>query len=218
MPRIGSKQRFAFLEKAAKASGLAASPTSPVGRYLAYKKQEVPLKRRKTLTAAQIASQRETELLALVPFGLTVGGAYVAADFRAATVSQWSRTYVNNVTGLADTDLGWRGYTATVIDAGDYYPALLKVSIPTAQVDPDATSPITGRKYKYTAQNSYTIPFGRGNTPAQGELTRRNALFAIFKGLTGGAKPSSVSYVPEYFDPMTEAAGAVPGLTDAPAT
>lgn len=217
MPRIGSKSRFSFLEKAAKQSGLQAAPNSPVGRYLAYKKTETTLKRRKTLTAAQIEQQRTSELLALVPFGVNVGGAYVAGDFRQTSVSQWSRIYAAGVAGLnEETDLGWRGVSASTPSGGDYYPSQLIVAIPTGTADPNTTSQITGRKYKYQPTNSYTLPFGRNATPANGELTRRNALFALFKGLTGVNKPTSVSYKPEYFDPEGDAATDVPGLTAAP--
>lgn len=218
MPRIGSRSRFSFLEKAAKQAGLQAAPNSPVGRYLAYKKTETEVKRKKTLTAAQLAAQRSREVLALVPFGINVGGAYVAGDFRQTTVTQWSRVYAQGVTGLTlEGDLGWRGVTATTPDGGDFYPAQLLVSVPTGTADPNSTSQITGRKYKYQPTNSYTLPFGRNATPANGELTRRNALFALFKGLTGANEIASVSYKPEYFDPQTEAADEVAGLTDTPA-
>lgn len=214
MPRIGTRSRFAFLEKAAKQAGLQAAPTSPVGRYLAYKKSETELKRRKTLTVAQVAQQRTRNALAISPFGLAVGGAFVASDFRKATVSQWSELWVASFAALNAADLGWRGVSADTPDGADYYPALLKVSVITNATGDIETSQITGRKYRYKESNSYSVPFGRIAAITPPELVRRNALMAAVKGSANFN--GSVSYVPEYFDIEQASSGEVAGLTDAP--
>lgn len=214
MARIGTKSRFAFLEKAAKEAGLQAAPNSPVGRYLAYKKTETELKRIKTLTAEQIKQQRTQQLLALSPFGLAVGGAFTAVDFRKTTVSQWSALWVNSFPPLTDANLGWRGVSASTPDGADYYPSLLKVSVITNLTGVPKTSQITGRKYNYKESNSYSVPFGRTATITEPELVRRNTLMTAVKGATNFK--GSVSYVPEYFDIIKASSSEVDGLTDAP--
>lgn len=215
MPRIGSRSRFSFLEKAAKQSGLQAAPNSPVGRYLAYKKTETVLKRRKTLTAAEIKAQRTQFRLALAPFGLNVGAAFVAEDFRIATVSQWSFEARQAQTGLTEADLGWRSPSADTPSGGDYYPAVLVVSRRVAGAAASTpASQITGREYKYYPTNSYSLPFGRTAAVTVAEIQRRDALFAAVKGIAGFI--GSVSYKPEYFDPQVASSQDATGLTAAP--
>jgi hypothetical protein len=209
MGRKGRK-RFGFLEKALKAAGGSPAPGSRLGNYKDFKNDLRKIEVTKKLSAAE----RKRYAIALLPFNNTPPATPADEDRYRATITGYSNTGRTALT-LTNAQLGYAdiaGGNQTV----EFYPALLKVFVPSNAETPTKTEPtsgITGKKYTRTEGASYSIPFGRSEAaPTESEQARR--LFLTIEAKTGNGttiKATSVSYEPEEFGNAEADVPALPG-------
>ncbi|MEH1796305.1 hypothetical protein [Nostoc sp.] len=140
MPR--RKERFSFLAKALKAAGGTAEAGSKLAGYKDFKDGKKTIEVTKKLTSAQ----RQRKKIALLPFNFTPPADLQPDNHYTTLITVYSNA---GRTDLALTN-GQLGYTATAagnISENTFYPALLRVFVPTNAETPEITNPtsqITG--------------------------------------------------------------------------
>lgn len=195
----GSRPRFSFLERALKAAGGTPAAGSRLGNYAEFKKGNRAIEVSKKLSPAQ----RKRYAIALVPFNKTPADTTAEKKYRT-TITQYSNEGRKLLTTLTDTKLGFFEIAAGNQPGNGYYPAILRLFVPTNAETPTKTNPtsgITGQKYSRTAGASYTVPFGRlGSDLTQGEEVRRLELIEDAKTGNGADKKATgITCEPEYF-------------------
>lgn len=194
MPR--RRQRFSDLERQFRESGGTAAPGSRLAGYIAFKRGESQIKITKKLTA----EQRKRFGFAVLPFNKPVSATPTPADRLAAPITAYSNTG-RIALGLTDTDCGYANVSETTQQSPNFYPALLRVFVPSSTVPLTPLSAVTKKEYNRIPGSSYGIPFGRLSAQAatDTEEVRRAALANAARGAGGSLKASSVSYEPEVF-------------------
>ncbi|MBW4480842.1 MAG: hypothetical protein KME54_29415 [Tolypothrix brevis GSE-NOS-MK-07-07A] len=204
MPR--RRQRFSDLEKQFKESGGVAAPGSRLAGYIAFKKGENKIEVKKKLTAAE----RKRYGFAILPFGVTPEAStpkrYAASITAYSNASRAGLGVTNNMLGYEDID-------ASTEQAGNFYPALIKVFIKSGTINDNQISGVTQKKYRRIEGATYTYPFGRTTTDVTDAVTGatestvnevdaqdvRNTLVTFLAGLPAEKKVGSISYEPEVF-------------------
>lgn len=192
MPR--RRQRFSSLERQFRESGGVAAPGSKLAGYIDFKSGKTKIDVNVKLTA----EQRKRFGFGVLPFNTPVAGTPIRV---AAPITAYSNTGRTDL-GLSDAELGYADIDADTLQSENFYPALLRVFVPTAgAAKTTPISAITKKEYTRTPGKSYSIPFGRaGGTPATDtEEVRKAALMTEAKNGNGSIKASSVSYEPEVF-------------------
>lgn len=155
MPR--RRPRFSDLDKQFRESGGVAAPGSRLAGYIAFKKGETKI----NITKVPTAAERKRFGYGVYPFGLSVG-TITADDRYAAPITVLSNAGRTSL-GFTDAQLGYQDIDASTKQEDSFYPALMRVFVPTDAAAAPAvrTSAITVKQYKARAGRSYTIPFGR---------------------------------------------------------
>lgn len=188
------RQRFSDLERQFRESGGVAAPGSRLAGYIDFKQGKSQIKVTQKLTSAQ----RKRFGFGVLPFNLAVDT--TTPERYTAPITAYSNGIRAEI-GLTNTNLGYVNIDGTTVQSENFYPALLRVFIPTAGATPlTPISAITKKEYTRTPGRSGSIPFGRaGGTPGTDvEETRRADLATAAKN-NAGVKATSVSYDPEVF-------------------
>ena len=206
MPR--RRQRFSNLEQQFRESGGQAAPGSRLAGYIAFKRGETKITVTKKLTAAE----RKRYGFAILPFNLSCPASPTAADRYAAPITVYSNTIRTDLT-LSNNQCGYDTIGASTQQADNFYPALLRVFIPSGGAPTNPTSGVTQKPYSRIPGRSGSIPFGRTVTNVTDAKTGaaesalddvdeedvRLALSIAARTGGGSSKASSVSYEPEIF-------------------
>lgn len=196
MPR--RRRRFSDLERQFRDSGGVAEPGSRLAGYIEFKKGL----RKIDVNVVLTAQQRARVGFGILPFNLAPSDPVVPANRYAAPITNYSNGLRTTI-GLTNLDLGYADIDASTNQTNDFYPALLKVFVPTANAAPlTPISGVTGKEYTRKAGRSATVPFGRTTAGAQTdtEETRKRLLIVAAKTGTGAdSKATSASYEPEIF-------------------
>lgn len=202
MPR--RRQRFSNLERQFRDSGGTAEAGSRLAGYIKFKKGETRIKVNNNLTAAQ----RKRFAFAILPFNLEVAAVQADQKRYAAPITQYSHTGRSTAplnTALTDAKLGYESVDENTMQAGNFYPALLRIFVKDDANGALVSKPsaITEKSYKTHEGKSYSVPFGRTITGIAGaaiitvsEESVRRQLTTELKVL---AQVGSVSYDPEVF-------------------
>ncbi|HEY9599016.1 MAG TPA: hypothetical protein V6D33_15230 [Cyanophyceae cyanobacterium] len=195
MPR--RRQRFSQLERQFRESGGVAAPGSRLAGYIDFKNGTTKIDVKVKLTAAQ----RKRFGFGILPFNVAPSDPVVPADRYAAPITAYSNAGRTDL-GLINTQLGYANIDAETRQAENFYPAVLRVFVPTSGATPTTpTSAITKKEYTRIPGKSYSIPFGRTTAGAKTDTEegRRAALASDAKKGSGTNQASSVSYDPEVF-------------------
>lgn len=195
MPRRG--RRFTQLERALKLAHGNPEPGSPLAHYKDFKDGKVKIDVKVKLTAAQ----RQRFGFGILPFNVAPADPVLPTDRYAAPITAYSNAGRTDL-GLINNQLGYATIDADTRQNDNFYPALLRVFVPTSGAEPTTPiSAITKEEYTRRPGKSYSIPFGRttANAKVDTEEGRRAALAADAKKGSGTNQASSVSYEPEVF-------------------
>jgi hypothetical protein len=201
------------LERALKAAGGNVAPGSRLGNYKDFKEGRRKIEVKKKLSKAE----RRKYAIALLPFNIAAPGSPAAEDRYRATITQYSDTGRKALTTLSEAKLGYAAIDNSNNTGSNFFPALLKLFVPTNAETPEITNPtsgVTGQRYSRIAGASYSVPFGRGGVAvADGEEKRRLALAVEAKTGNGSTiKATGVSYEPEYFGNTQADVTGLPGV------
>ncbi|MBW4568042.1 MAG: hypothetical protein KME31_08465 [Tolypothrix carrinoi HA7290-LM1] len=204
MPR--RRQRFSDLERQFRESGGVAAPGSRLAGYIDFKKGTNKIEVNKKLTAAE----RKRYGFAILPFGVTPEA--TTPKRYAAAITAYSNASRSTL-DLDNNKLGYENIDAGTEQAGNFYPALLRVFVKSGTIDESKKSGVTQKNYRRIGGTTYSYPFGRTTTgvsdaetgTAETAVTNvdeedvRKALTTYLKGLGAEKKVGSVSYDPEVF-------------------
>ncbi|NJO64205.1 MAG: hypothetical protein HC836_40350 [Richelia sp. RM2_1_2] len=202
MPR--RRQRFSNLERQFRDAGGVADDGSRLAGYIKFKKGETRIKIDNNLTAAQ----RKRFAFAILPFNIEVAATEAERIRYAAPITQYShsaRITAPLSAALSNAKLGYEDVDETTMQAGNFFPALLRIFVKDNANGALTTklSAVTGKGYKTYEGKSYSIPFGRtiaglanANIVSVSEETVRKNLTSELKEI---AQVGSVSYDPEVF-------------------
>lgn len=210
MPRR-KRPRFSFLDRALKAAGGSPAAGSRLGNYKDFKEGRRTIEVTNRLTPAE----RKKYAIALIPFNKIAPATPTAADRYRTTITQYSDTGRRSLTTLTNVELGFSDPDTLNESDGGYYPAILRLFVPSSATDPVVSNPIsqiTGERYSRTEGKSFTIPFGRKAADVnQTEEVRRKALAEAAKtGNGSNIKATGVSYEAEYFANTPDDVPALP--------
>jgi len=201
MPR--RRPRFSALERQFRESGGVAAPGSRLAGYIDFKKGINKIKVEKTLTAAQ----RKRFGYAIIPFGKTPDSTTPKRYAAAITgYSQTARAGLN----LTDGRLGYERIDAGTVQDDNFYPALIRVFVKSADTKTPKVSDITKESYKRLPGSSYSFPFGRTITGTDDSTTgtsestidtvdAEDVRKSLSTFIRGQQNVTSVSYEPEVF-------------------
>jgi hypothetical protein len=204
MPR--RRQRFSDLERQFKESGGVAAPGSRLAGYIAFKKGENKIEVKKKLTAAE----RKRYGFAILPFSVTPEA--TTPKRYAAAITAYSNSSRSGLE-ISNNMLGYENINAATKQAGNFYPALLRVFVKSGTIDETKKSGVTQQNYRRIEGATYTYPFGRTITATVDKETGatestlnevdaedvRNALSTHLTRLGADKKVGSISYEPEVF-------------------
>lgn len=195
MPR--RRQRFSDLERQFRESGGVAAPGSRLAGYIDFKSGKTKI----DITVKLTGEQRKRYGFGILPFNIAVGDPVEPTDRRAAPITNYSNGGRLSL-GLNNLQLGYVDIDANTRQEDNFYPALLRVFVPTqnaAALTP--ISAITKKEYSRIPGQSFSIPFGRTTAGAKTDTEegRKAALAADARKGAGAIKASSVSYEPEVF-------------------
>jgi len=200
------RQRFADLERQFRESGGVAAPGSRLAGYIAFKKGENKIEVKKKLTA----TERKRYGFAIIPFGVTPSGA--TPPRYAAAITAYSNAARAGLT-LTNAKLGYENIDPGTTQAGNFFPALLRVFVKSGEIDENKKSGVTQKNYRRVGGATYSFPFGRTISGVEDAATGvaetvvdtvdaedvRKSLTKFLTDLPAEKKIGAVSYEPEVF-------------------
>lgn len=218
MPRR-RKGRFSKLNELLKGTGGVPTGTGATAEYFKYRTGQ----KEYTVPNAIDGEARKLYDVALIPFAVTPAGTTPASRYRYSMTAYSYNGLISRTGNLAIADFGVYNIASGEQDNDEYYPALLRASYTKsgATTNNNKESGITGRRYSYTPNRTFSFPVGRTVSVYDAETGAAETAIAevdeldVVKTLTGWLKAgkkdtdtatiadtqkaNSVSYEPEKF-------------------